>query len=277
MTAPKMSFPTDNGRYYGHPTQQASVPSITNIKKQENQPAINASNLRKMAEYAVENRERLAALTPAEQVQIIKGSQYAKNPASRIGDIVHAWVDGFIKTGKHPKDDEPLTLYEGTASEEVVTYDAAPITARRMYRQFEGWRDKHKPTFTASEFTVWSYKYGYAGTADFSAVISNWLVLVDTKTGAGVYPDVAKQLAPLCFADVMITVQGDETELPKYDRAAVLHLRPTYSEFPMIDSEALESAFKAFLGLKANFDHNVSFADRVLVRAPRIQADYKGV
>jgi len=266
-----MSFNTDNGRYYGHPVSRASVPSITNIQRQENKPAINGSNIRKVAEYAVENRERLSALTPEEQISLIKQSAYAKNPASRIGDIVHAWVDGYIKTGKHPKDDEPITLQD----DEVVTYAEAPITARRMYRQFEGWRDKYKPNFTGAEFTVWSYQYGYAGTADFSAVIGEWLVLADVKTGKGVYPEVGKQVSALMRADVIITPDGQEKPIPPYQKGACLWLRPTFAKFHMLDN--LESSFSAFLGLKANFDHQVSYADAVIMNAPKIQTDYKGV
>ena len=270
MTAPAMSESTDNGRYYRHPTQKAMVPSITNVLRTEDKPNINGSKVRKAVQYMVENRDRLTTLTEDEQVRLGVGTQYQANPASRIGDIVHAWVDQYIKTGNPPWDCDPID-YRG----ELISYKDAPITARRMWRQFEGWRDKHNPNFIAAEFTVWSYKHGYAGTADFSAQVGQWLVIVDNKTGAGVYPETGKQLAALAFADVMLTVQGDEYPLPKFDRAAVLHLRPTYSRFIPVDN--LESCFQAFLGLKANFDHNVSYGDKVLMHAPKIETNYSGV
>lgn len=270
MTDPEMSFPTDNGRYYRHPTRPASVPSVTNILRQKNKPAITGSQIRKAAEYAVDNRERLAPLHRDEAVRLIKGTQYASSPESRIGDIVHAWADRWIKTSEHPRDAEPVELKNG----EQVVYEAAPLTARRMWRQFEGFRDTLNPTFTAAEFTVWSYTHGYAGTADWAAVISGMLVLGDIKSGKGVYGEAGLQLAALSNADVMLTPQGVETPLPKYDRTAVLHLRPTYSQLIPIDR--LDSCFKAFLGLKAAFDHDVENGDKVLMYAPKIESDYRG-
>lgn len=273
MTDPAMSFPTENGRYYRHPTQRASVPSITNILKQENKPAINGSNVRKAAEYAVDNRDKLAPLSRDEQIRLIKGTQWARNPAAHIGDIVHAWVDRYIKTGQDATDEEPIELNNG---KEQIYYKDAPLTARRMWRQFIGFIERHNPTFLNAEFTVWSYQYGYAGTADWAAVVHDWLVLADTKTGSGVWPEVGKQLAALSHADVLITAQGAETTLPSYDQCAVLHLRPTYHEFIQINKDTLESCFKAFLGLKANFDHYVSYEDKVLLHAPKVYSDYKG-
>lgn len=270
MTAPAMSFNTDNGRYYGHPVNKASVPSVTNIKRQKNMPAINGSNIRKVAEYAVDNWDRIKDLTRDEKVSLIKESAYAKNPASRIGDIVHAWVDVWIRTEVHPRDAEPIVLSDG----EVVNFQDAPLTARRMWKQYEGFNNHRKPTYTNSEFTVWSYQYGYAGTADFSAVVSDWLVLGDTKTGKGAYPDTGLQLAALACADVIVNPDGTESEMPKYQRCAILHLRPTYHRF--IPVANIESCFKAFLGLKASFDHETSFADKVLMSAPKIETDYKG-
>jgi hypothetical protein len=270
VTDPELSFPTDNGRYYKHPTKPASVPSVTNILRQKNKPAIAGSQIRKAAEYATDNREKLAALTRDEAVRLIKGTQYQASPEARIGDIVHAWVDHFIKTGEHPKDAPPIELKHG----EQVAFTTAPLTARRMWLSFVKFCEVRKPTFTAAEFTVWSYTHGYAGTADWSAVISDMLVLADTKTGKGVYGEAALQLAALSKADVMLTTQGIETELPKYDRVAVLHLRPTFHTLVPIDK--LDSCLKAFLGLKAMFDHEVENGDKVLMYSPKIETDYRG-
>lgn len=275
MTAPAMSESTDNGRYYRHPTQKSMVPSITNILHTEDKPAVNGSKVHKAVEYVVDNRERLSGLNRDEQIRLGKAQQYVPHPNSRIGDIVHAWVDQYIKTGKPPWECAPIILYAGKRNEETIDYEGAPITARRMWRQFEGFCLKHNPTFTNAEFTVWSYQYGYAGTADWSAQIGPWLVLVDTKTGTSVWPEVGKQVAALMYADVLLTVQGDETPIPKYDRGAVLHLRPTYSRFHPLDN--LESCFRAFLGLKENFDHNVTYGDKVIMHAPKVEMNYQGV
>jgi hypothetical protein len=269
-----MSVPTENGRYYQHPTSHAMVPSVTNVLHTENKDQINRSNVRKAVEYMIENRDRLSGLTPDEQKRLGTGVQFQPHPASRIGDIVHAWVDGYIKNGKPPWELDPIQVGKGE-NVETIEYHSAPLTARRMWRQFEGWRDEYNPTFINAEFTVWSYKYGYAGTADWAAHVRGYYVLADTKTGAGVWPEVGKQVAALINADVMVTPTGQEYPLPKFDRGACLHLRPTYARFHPLDN--LESAFQAFLGLKANFDHNVSYSDKVVMRAPKIETNYQGV
>ena len=279
MTAPKGSFQTDYGRYYRHPSGGSTVPSITNIKRQKNNPAINGAMIRKVAEYAVDNSERLSPLSRDEQLQLVKGSQYAPNPAAHIGDIVHAWVDGYIKTGAHPWELDPIVVKVGF-NEVTVAYDSAPITARRMYRQFagdgkEGFLPRYEPRFVDSEFTVWSHQHGYAGTADWAAEIRGTLILGDTKTGKGVYADVGLQLAALAFADAMLDDEGNEIPMPKFERYAVLHLRPT--SFELIPIDHIEKCFQAFLGLKANFDWDVEHAEKVLVASRKYNTDYKGV
>jgi hypothetical protein len=279
VTAPKGSFQTDYGRFYRHPKLSKTVPSVTNIKKQKNNPAINGAAVRKVAEYAVDNRDRLKDLTRPEQVQLIKAAQYASadKDASRIGDIVHAWVDGYCKHQQHPWERPAIQL---GFDNELIEYSSAPLTARRMYRQFsgdgkEGFLPRYNPSFVDSEFTVWSHQFGYAGTADWAAYIRGMLVLGDTKTGKGAWPDTGLQLAALAFADVMLDDEGNEIPMPKFERCAILHLRPT--SYELIPVDHLEACFQAFLGLKANFDWDVEHADHVLLATPKFNADYKGV
>ena len=50
-----------------------------------------------------------------------------------------------------------------------------------MWRQFGGFLDKYKPQWVDSEFTVWSETHGYAGTADWAALLGKNLVLGDQK------------------------------------------------------------------------------------------------
>src|SRR4029453_3802172 len=60
----------------------------------------------------------------------------------------------------------------------------------------------HTPGFLAAEQTVYSRRYGYAGTFDLLATLpGHGLVLVDVKTGNRVYPEVCLQLAAYAPAD----------------------------------------------------------------------------
>lgn len=255
MTDPVLSVSTANGRYYVHPGLRDMVPSITNITGKKDKPGLKYWAAREAATYAADNLEKLGGLDRDEVIQLVKMAPFARteNSPSTIGDTVHNWIDLYIKG-------------------EVVSADeqaAAPRQARDMWRQFRGFVDRYKPLFTMSEFTVWSDQHGYAGTADWAANIGGQLVLGDTKTGKSIYPDVGMQLAALAHADYILGADGSQTDLPKFDAYAVLHLRPMFAR--LIPVQNIDWCFTEFLGLKEVFDFDVSHADQILGYAPKIE------
>lgn len=259
MTDPALSFSTPNGRYYQHPTRAASVPSITNIIKMKDKPAIAGYKVRVAAEYAADNIEKLTALDRSERITLIKGTQYQYNEAAAIGDTVHGWIDEYVKGNGAPARD---------------ALDGEPVTARRMWKQFIGFVDNYKPVFTLSEFTVWSDSHGYAGTGDLAFQLGDYLILCDTKTGKGVYDEVGFQTAALAHADFILKPDGTEEPLPRFDKLACLHIRPTYSKLiPILHAE---ECFHAFLGYKAGFDFQVEFGGQILAYAPKIEIPVAG-
>jgi len=267
MTDPALSIKTDKGRYYVHPGKQSQVPSITNIKDMKNIPALKYWAARECADYAADNVAKLAALGREEIFTLVKGAPFQrtgkKNQSSLVGDIVHHWVDLTIKG--EPVDTTMYTKKDGTVIQ-------PPLQAKQMWRQFSGpggFLDRYRPKWIDSEFTVWSDKFGYAGTADWSAHIGNALVLGDTKTGNNVYPDTGMQLAALANADYILEVDGTEKPIPHFDRYAILHIRPLHSK--LIPVEHTDEWFKAFLGLKACFDAVVNYEDETLVYAPKLE------
>lgn len=255
MTAPLHAVPTANGRYYQHPSRKTAVPSITNIKDVKNIPALKYHFSRKAAEYAADNRVKLAALERDEAYTLVKESPFQRdeNSPARIGDIVHDWIDGYAKTGAVPAGDE---------------FKSAPITARRMWDQFGAFVTRYSPDIADSEFTVWSNQHGYAGTGDLFMSIGGMAILADTKTGIRAYPEVAMQLAALNGADFILTPEGDEKAMHVAERFACLHLRPTY--FELIPVENIDAAFQAFLALKTVFDWQINYADKTLGFTPRV-------
>ena len=254
MTAPALSTPTPFGRYYIHPGRSYQVPSITNIKDKRNIPALKYWAARMAAQYAADNLSKLSALDRDEAVELIRKAPFthkADDP-SAIGDTVHDWIDRFIKG-------------EEIAAEEI---GEAPPSAAQMWLRFNDVVDQYKPKWVESEFTVWSDRYGYAGTADWCAYIGDTLVLGDTKTGKGVYDDVALQLAALANADFILEVNGNERPMPTFQRYAVLHVRPRAAK--LIPVENIPAAFKAFLGLKDLFDFERECEGKILMFAPKI-------
>lgn len=257
MTAPPLAFDTEHGRYYKRPGTHAQVPSITNILNMKAKPLFRAG-MKEAARYAAENRATLATLDQEQAYTLCANPPRREDSPSAIGDIVHNWIDRYIKgNGPNPTDDDVRQ---------------APQTAKWTYERFlrfvTHYRNKFPDfEFIDSEFTVWSDKYGYAGTADGSLRMNGRHILADWKTGNAVYPEVAMQLAAISHADVVVGPDGTERPLGKYDGYAALHLRPR--SFALHPIDHVEEAFLGFLGLKQVFDWNVQYAHKSVVFAPK--------
>lgn len=256
MTAPELAIPTQNGRFYVHPGNQAAVPSITNIIGMKSKPLFRAG-LKKAARYASNNLPMLSMLDAESAYKLIADPPDEDNEPSAIGDLVHKWIEEFIVSGG-----------QGPPKADV---EAAPNTARWMFEHFvSDFHIPRQPQYTGTEFTVWSNRYGYAGTADFSAMLYGHHTLVDTKTGKQPYPEVAMQLAAIANADFVLAPDGTESRVPEYARYAVLHVRPRSAKLHPVFN--IEEAFKAFLGLKAVFDWNINYAPRSIGYAPNVNS-----
>lgn len=255
MTAPSLSVPTANGRYYSRPSSGLMVPSITNIIGKKDKPGLKYWAAKEAANYAADNLQKLQTLTRDEAYSLVRGAPFANrdDSPSAIGDIVHSMIERYVR-----QEDAP--------THEEITH--AHNTVKWMYMHFIKFVDHYKPVFTGTEFTVWSDQYGYAGTADLSFQIANLHVLCDTKTGNRVYPETAMQLAALAKADVILSSDGTEREVPGYDRYAILHLRPR--SFSLVPVENIDRAFDCFLALKQVFDWDLQFADKTLGFAPKV-------
>jgi hypothetical protein len=93
--------------------------------------------------------------------------------------------------------------------------------------------------------------------------------LVTGNTGNGVYPEVAMQVAAGAAADYAIDGDGNHYELPKAEKFAVLHVRPTFTRlYPL---NGIPAAFKAFLGLRTVFEWQCTESEKVIVDTPKIQ------
>lgn len=96
------------------------------------------------------------------------------------------------------------------------------------------------PELVRAEDVAWSDRHGYAGS--FDAILRVWLsddrrptpdrsgtpvlLMVDWKTSADTYPEVALQMAAYAHADRIIGPDGSSEPMPDVDGAAVLHITP---------------------------------------------------
>ena len=263
MTAPVLAVSTSNGRFYQHPRSKQQVPSITNIIGMKDKPALKWWASREAAKYAASNLEMLAKMkTEQERIDVIKGAPFRKTgDSSNVGNQVHDWIDGFAK--------HFIATGERTWMPEDLEDSATPITSRRMWKQFQYLDGYYQIEWLVSEFTVWSDKHEYAGTGDWIARIGDGVVYGDTKTGNGVYAEVGMQVAAGAAADYAIDGDGNEYQLPKGEKFAVLHVRPTFTQLSPLTN--IPGCFRAFLGLRDVFRWHCEEADQVINYAPKIK------
>lgn len=260
VTDPALARPTEHGRFYHHPRTRAEVPSITNITGMKFKPLFK-SGLKKAATYAADNIATLANLDRDAVYTLCANPPTDPTDPSRVGTLVHGWIERYIK-GKLVGSGEGLVTPDELA--------AAPNTARWMYERWLKFDAHYHPEYVASEFTVWSNTFGYAGTADFSMMLNGAHVLVDAKTGKQPYAEVAMQLAAISHADFILSADGTESRLPQYNGFGVLHIRPR--SFTLHPVYRIEEAFQSFLALKTVFEWNVHHAPYSVGEAPQIKA-----
>ena len=130
------------------------------------------------------------------------------------------------------------------AIELYILGEEVPELSEKAQASFDNFLEfvkEYEPTWEASELTVYNKTHKYAGTLDFIAdipALGEGLTLCDIKTGKGVYPEVALQLAAYRFAEFAETANNNaRVEMPETERAVVLHLRPDKWEIVPVKAE----------------------------------------
>jgi hypothetical protein len=184
---------------------------------------------RETSACAVRNLDMLVRMREtggdAAAVAWLKGiPDYERDTAADIGTRVHRLVEQLARNT------EP----------EVTPAEAPYVDAYR------GFLATFRPRFLAVEEMVASLRQGYAGTLDAIAVIDGDTWLLDVKTGAGLYPETALQLAAYSFAD-FIGRPGipRRFRLPRATRFGVIHVRPERAR--LVEYRVDRGTFAAFL------------------------------
>jgi hypothetical protein len=186
------------------------------------------------AEYAISHLDHLRLLPPGQAIREVKQAPWTtRDTAADLGDLLHAAVEAHA-TGR------PRIQLPSQAEPYLVGFDR--------------FLADHTPVFLAAEQTVYSRRYGYAGTFDLLATFPghrDWgLTLVDVKTGNRIYPEVCL-LAAYAAADFIGRPDTTtEHSLPQVQAGAVLHLRPGgYQLLPVPIGWAVLEAFLAALAV----------------------------
>ena len=212
-------------------TVVSDIPSVTTIigKILDKSGAIAGWARRETAACAVRNLDMLVRMRDtggdaAATDWLKKIPDYQRDSAADVGSRIHALAEQ-INRGLEP----------------AVTPEEAPFID--SYRRFLA---DFRPRFLAAEEMVVSLRHRYAGTLDAIALIHGETWLLDLKSGSGVYPETALQLAAYGAAD-FIGRPGvaRRFRLPRASRFGVVHVRPEGAR--LIEYRVDHGTFAAFL------------------------------
>jgi hypothetical protein len=193
-------------------------------------PALLPWGIKSVAEGACDLADELPGLVAKDRdaaVRMLKGIPWAsRDKAADIGTLVHAAIE---------------------ADRLGQPWPPVPEVAQARMDAFARFVADHQPEYQATEASVYSRRWHYAGTLDAIVKLDGRTLLLDAKTGKGVYPEVALQLAAYRYAEFIGSPDGDEEPMVPVDGCAVLHLPPEGDSYELIDVRADEQVFQSFL------------------------------
>jgi hypothetical protein len=226
---PAGAFRTDDHRYYFN--GNGPVPGATSVLEILDKPALATWKAQQAVRAVIEHYEQWQSFSPDEiQKLALAEVRKTRDTSASMGTAVHHLADMALRPpGSDPKGwkiDESTQPYLDAYTAFVERYSAS--------------------SFVSSEKMVWSLN-GYGGTYDLLMMIPSectcdpavtkvckdaehgkqQLWLIDIKTGKGLYPEFALQLAAYRWADYIILPNNPQTyDMPNVERTGILHLRP---------------------------------------------------
>jgi len=250
-------FDRPDGRWYIDPLDSERVyESVTAaLSAASGKPWLTAWAAKLAAQYTVEHLDEVQAVLAGTgrdaAIDLIKGAaRRSRDRKADVGGYVHEVIEALILDASIPSIPEHL---DGQA----VDYDGETITIGQTWLDtiidgFLNFVVDHQPEFEMAEATVVNPQAGYAGTLDMIAVLPRLVtgtrVMIDTKTGATLDKRMSAQMAAYrrC-TEVWLDDLGNRAPMPRVDRAAVLHLRPSYGRgYKLLDQPADEQAYAWF-------------------------------
>ena len=163
--------------------------SVTTILGALDKPALVYWSAAQAAEAAIDKQAVWQALLAEEgreaAVKWLRDARFRrpkdKLAATELGTIVHACCESYALTGIRPTREfvTELVLHHGGAN---IDLDSEVHLVGVMLMRFDDWLNRFSPSYQATEVTVYSPRYGYAGTLDGFLSIDGVRFIFDTKT-----------------------------------------------------------------------------------------------
>lgn len=214
MTTPRINTIKRGGsRLYVHPESAEKVPGVTSVLNMLPKPFLRFWASKVSAEYAVENIGAVVSLAMTDKVAAV--------------DLIKRAPDRFTARAADNGTDAHSIFETLARGQELgrIHPDALPYVSI-----FKGFEKAYDPEFLFIEETVWSETYGYAGSFDFIAKVTDpdtaerMTVVGDWKTTrSGVHDEVALQETAYAKADYIVLPDGTKHEIPQIDGGIVVH------------------------------------------------------
>lgn len=193
--------------------------SVTTIIGCLDKPALLYWAAEQAAHAAVASAKSLPARIDEEgEDQVVKWLRDARfrRPKNRLsatslGTVAHQACEEYALTGQRPDPDRIAQLIHAEAGPRFDGTTAETAVVEKMLDQFDGWLQRFTPAYQATEVTVYSPRWGYAGTTDAFLEIDGVPYIVDYKSSRdgfdargnpkSPYPESALQLAAYRHAE----------------------------------------------------------------------------
>ena len=249
FVAPIRRKDTAKGHHYVDATG-ARVPGVTTIISDGiPKPALINWAANATADAAINRWDELASMPPAARLKTLQTARYEdKDRAAKRGTEVHAFAERLI-AGQTVQ-----------APDEIAGHVEA-------YARF---LDEFAVKAVHVEFSIASYRHGYAGTGDLIADVTvagtTRRLLMDIKTTrSGIFGEVALQLAAYRYADVLIE-GATEQEMPLVDGCAAIHVRSDGYDLVPVTADPEQHRTFLYVNEVAKFEKS----SRDLIGAPVI-------
>ncbi len=218
----------------------SEYPSVTDIiSKGEPKPALIGWAKKVTAEAAIGQYKLVGEIRDKDgdkaAIAHLKGAAYRqRDAAGDLGSKLHEVAEYELVQGKQYPD-------QGNPG------------AQMLLEQFRDFVKTTNPEWIAVEAIVFSEAHGYAGTFDAAAILEltgDKPVLLDWKSGAGVYGSFALQLSAYAHAEFLLGPNGEEEWAGTVDQetAYVVHIRA--SGWRLVEVNIGAEVFESFLNTK---------------------------
>ncbi|GAB3750171.1 hypothetical protein [Microlunatus parietis] len=241
------------GGGHGYELDGRKVPGVTTILNVLDKPALQSWAARESASYAIEHWARLSQLPLMQRAKEIEEARYNTNRKAVVkGNRIHDAGEKLARTGE---------------------FDA-PDEIRSQVEAYAKFLDVWEIETIAAECPVANTEREYAGTLDLLCRSPRLgTILLDVKTGKGVYAETALQTVAYRNCDLLQIgrhvpgprggkgkTEYDEQPMIEIDGCWVAHV--LNDDVELLPARAEKDEFDAFLYLREAYDWHRAATDR---------------